>query len=198
MKTIKFEVVIGIVAGYDASASYIRPEDAQKKVAQVWQEVAQFVFEKTGTYISANIRPTATVYSQEWGCPKGGEATAMVSGEANPAFIENIDSWKHAVRTVVKHVQNRLKQSTVALTFQEVENLFYMQRREYKTEDLPDLRNKYQAKEVYVIAALCDDVDETFIGIVDTFKLRDGQVTMTVVDRNGDPHQVPLEAVELA
>jgi hypothetical protein len=122
-KTVKFNCIVGINEGY---GHFNDRTQAREIVAAVWQKAAAEIFEKNGVYISAVVVDSLTVYHTDWGCPSGGEATANVSGEANPSFVNDFEAWKQAVIEVVKLVKKELKQSTVAVSFQEVEEFVYL------------------------------------------------------------------------
>jgi len=80
-KTIKFSVVVGVVAGYGHNNEV---ENAVNIVAEAWQKAAADYFATTGIYPSGVVTPGKVVYHTDWGCPVGGEVVAVVSGSANP------------------------------------------------------------------------------------------------------------------
>lgn len=118
MKTIKFFASLGVVPGYghdnatDASAVDI--------TGNAWQEAAAQVFAETGIYVGAVITPSRTVYNKDWGCPVGGEITALITGECNPLYTK-LDDYKKAVVETLRKTAQSLKQSTTQVFFQEGE-----------------------------------------------------------------------------
>lgn len=123
MKTIKFFATVGVVAGYQG-INNISNLEALEIVSKVWQEKAKEVFNKSQVYISAIISPSNAIYHTDWGCPVGGEIITSITGECNPEFV-NVEKYKENVLDVLNLVKDELKQSTVQITFQEVE-LFYL------------------------------------------------------------------------
>lgn len=123
-KSISFKATFGINAGYGHDNA--NNGSAAAVVAKAWQEVAAEVFAATEIYISAVVGSSLTVYHTDWGCPEGGETTAAVHGEANPAFTENTEAWKEAVIEVCRLVKERLEQSTVAVSFSSVDDFVYL------------------------------------------------------------------------
>ena len=127
-KTIKFNVVFGVTAGYEGlqSPDQVNLGEVMAKAAAAWQEAAAAEFAKSGLYISAVAAPAAAVYHTDWGCPVGGEIAVSFEGTANPQFVNDIDMWKHAVIRVVTEVKTKLKQSTTTLEFSEVNDFYYI------------------------------------------------------------------------
>jgi len=125
-KTLNFSATFGVVAGYGHSNEDLTPALAQSIVAEKWQEAAAVIFTERNIYISSLVIPSKTVYHTDWGCPVGGEITAVVTGEANPEFTPDIAAWKEAVIAVVKLVKAELQQSTVSLTFSQVDDFVYL------------------------------------------------------------------------
>jgi hypothetical protein len=121
MKTLKFALEIGVIAGYghdNANADEIRIED----IGRYWQEAAADAVGEHGIYVSAVITgPNRTVYHTDWGCPVGGELTFTITGSANPNFVDDVEDWKAAVLCVANMLKKRLQQSTVTVEFSEVQ-----------------------------------------------------------------------------
>lgn len=121
MKTLKFEAVVGIVAGYSGEAMLAEADKVSTyAMGTVWQNVAIDVMENTGIYVSATINESKAVYATAWGCPVGGEPTYTISGSLNPRFGE-ASAWKEAVLTVIRRVKEIFNQSTVTVEFWEVD-----------------------------------------------------------------------------
>jgi len=125
-QTLRFSATFGVVAGYGHSNENLTPAAAQSIVAEAWQKAAAVVFADRGIYVSSVVVPSKTVYHTDWGCPVGGEVTAAVSGEANPEFTPDMAAWKEAVVAVAKLVKAELQQSTVSLTFSQVDDFVYL------------------------------------------------------------------------
>jgi len=120
-KTTKFFASLGVIAGYGHDNTVEAVAEAPELMAgKVWQEAAAAVMEATGTYVGAVITAAKTVYHINWGCPVGGEATVLITGECNPEYTK-IDDYKAAVVEVLKQTALSLGQSTTQLTFIEVE-----------------------------------------------------------------------------
>ncbi|MBO5178748.1 MAG: hypothetical protein J6B87_00150 [Clostridia bacterium] len=121
MKTIKFEAVVGIVAGYAGEAMLAEAAKIDPNaMGKAWQDAAQDVMEKTGVYVSATINTSKALYATAWGCPVGGEPTYTISGSLNPRFGE-ASAWKEAVLAVIRRVKEVFNQSTVTVEFWEVD-----------------------------------------------------------------------------
>ncbi len=119
MKTMKMIANIGICEGYGHS------NEIDIEFEDMYMKVAEEVFSETKIYISAISKITRTLYSKNWGCPKGGEVTYEVTSIANPEYITSIEAWKLAVIEVVQRLKKLLKQSTVTVEFMEVD-LYYL------------------------------------------------------------------------
>ena len=76
-KTLRFEIVTGINKGYFHTNSQSESLDL---VGEIWQKIAKEEFEKNNIYISAVIKPSKTIYNEEWGCPQKGEETVVLTG----------------------------------------------------------------------------------------------------------------------
>lgn len=122
--TIRFNATVGVVEGYKNQNIHTN-QDTMEIVSNVWQEKAKTVYEETGIYVSAIVNGSKAIYHTDWGCPVGGENIANITGDCNPQFV-NIDSYKESVIKVLKLVKDELKQSTVQVSFSQVE-LHYIQ-----------------------------------------------------------------------
>lgn len=123
-KTTKFNVTVGLVAGYTGNKML---EIAKKApdMGATWQEAAKLVFEREGIYISCVCIPhTRAIYSTDWGCPEGGEPTWTFEGSRNPQFCPDEGKWKETVLKVVRLVKEAYHQSTVTVEFSEVEQVY--------------------------------------------------------------------------
>lgn len=84
MQTISFKSEIGVNEGYNVNDNG-EVTQGITPIGALLQKAAEDVFKKTGIYVSTVVNgPNRTVYSQEWGCPVGGEVTYTISGDANP------------------------------------------------------------------------------------------------------------------
>lgn len=124
MKTMKFTATVGVVEGYHHKNE--GTNNALKVVSNLWQEIAKNVLDGCGVYVSAILSTSVTVYHTDWGCPVGGEETVTLVGEANPAFTVDMTAWKEAVIAIVKELKVALKQSTIVVTFSEVDEFVYL------------------------------------------------------------------------
>ena len=121
-ETEKFEIVMGVVAGYfhnnegDISISF------GKKLQQLQAEVMS----DTGLYVSAIWRPAMVSYSTDWGCPAGGEKVYKITGTRNPAFAQDAGKYREAVELLCTKLMETFHQSTATLEWQKTE-LNYLQ-----------------------------------------------------------------------
>ena len=118
-KTLRFEIVTGVQSGYKKLNR--DTNNYETIVGRLWQQNAKDLYDKNNIYISAVIKPSYTVYHQEWGCPNGGERTVVITGVANNEFIDDIETWKDSVLTLAKDLKRQLKQSTMTCEFMETE-----------------------------------------------------------------------------
>lgn len=129
MQTVRFSATLGVVPGYHHNNQLgVATYDPAEIVASVWQQEAEKVFLNNGVYPGANISNSITVYRPEWGCPIGGENTVQITGEANPAFIEQnrMGTFKECVLDCLKSCSIILGQTTTQITFTDVD-FFYIQ-----------------------------------------------------------------------
>lgn len=119
MKSIKFFASLGVIAGYGHENS-ATPESPEMVAGKAWQTVAAAVMAATGTYVGSVISRSKTVYNEDWGCPKGGEDTVLITGECNPAYTE-LAAYKAAVVETLRQTALALGQSTTQLCFLEAE-----------------------------------------------------------------------------
>lgn len=117
-KTLKFEIVTGFNKGY---IHVNEKSEGVDLVGGIWQEIAKREFELNNIYVSAVIKPSKTVYHEEWGCPQKGEETIVLTGVANPEFVDDIEKWKGTVIKLAKELKNQLKQNTLTCEFTEIE-----------------------------------------------------------------------------
>ena len=118
MKTIKMTAVIGVCEGYGHS------NNTNVAFESLYQDAAAEEFAESGTYVSAVITPTRTVYHKDWCCPDGGEVTYEVTATANPEYVTDMEAWKEAALRVVKSLKCVLKQTTVTVEFSEVDLIY--------------------------------------------------------------------------
>lgn len=121
-KTLKFEIVTGIKAGYKNLKA--GEKDKENIVANLWQKNAKEEFEVTGIYVSAVIKRSYTVYNEDFGCPKGGERTVVITGVAYDEYAYNIENWKNTVIVLAKKLKSQLKQEKISCEFMETEFLY--------------------------------------------------------------------------
>lgn len=68
-----------------------KAEGAILEIGALWQKVAAEQMTKTGTYVSCGIAET-------------GEGQVIISAEANPAFVQDLNSWRTIVETICAEV----------------------------------------------------------------------------------------------
>jgi hypothetical protein len=115
MKTIKKIITIGMNEGYNHTN-----DSNTGSMEELYQKVAQKHFDESGLYISALISPAKVIYSQEWGCPDGGEEVYKIETTANPEFVKDLGKWRCTVKEIALELKNELKQSTVTIETVEV------------------------------------------------------------------------------
>lgn len=108
MITEKYEIVIGIIQGYDSSKDVrtYKPEIGLYDMCNLYQDVME---SNPILKVSATIENIITVYSQEWGSPRGGELCYKISCQRNPNFDTDPDLFRQAVLHNVKVLKKKLK-----------------------------------------------------------------------------------------
>lgn len=124
MKTEKYEIVIGIIEGYDPDADSlsVRPDIGLRDMCILYQKISQ---ENPIQVVSGVIDQVVTVYSQEWGSPKGGELCYRITCQRNPVFDNDPQRFKEAVIHNVKVLKNKLKQKTVTMTISDTDLIYF-------------------------------------------------------------------------
>ena len=124
MKTEKYEIIIGIIEGYDPDADSlsVRPDISLKDMCILYQNISQ---ENPIQVVSGVIDQVVTVYSQEWGSPKGGELCYRITCQRNPIYDTNSERFKEAVIYNVKVLKKKLKQKTVTMSISDVELIYF-------------------------------------------------------------------------
>ena len=118
MITEEFSLNVGVNPGYAHNNTVTHVKNL---VATTWQAEAEKVFKKTGVFVAGVVDARTTVYKEEWGCPKGGEDTVVVTGLRNPEFQKDAETWMESVKEVCKAVATALEQTTAYLTFTDVD-----------------------------------------------------------------------------
>ena len=118
-KTDKFEFTIGVTEGY-----FHNNENSNIDFVELVDKCSREVEELTGMYASFNIAPVVTLYKAEWGCPKGGEKTYVLSAIRNPKFNSDKWIWSSSCLNVMMKLKNELKQSSVTGEFSKVELVY--------------------------------------------------------------------------
>ena len=124
MKTEKYEIIIGIIEGYDPDADSlsVRPDISLKDMCILYQNISQ---ENPIQVVSGVIDQVVTVYSQEWGSPKGGELCYRITCQRNPVYDTNPERFKEAVIYNVKVLKKKLKQKTVTMSISDVDLIYF-------------------------------------------------------------------------
>lgn len=123
MKTERFEIIMGVVAGYFHNNE---KSEGDKSFGEKLQEVQESVFNDTGLYISCIWKPAKVSYHVAWGCPVGGEDVFQISGTRNPAFVQDKEVYRKVVELLTKKLMETFHQKTATLEWQETE-LNYLQ-----------------------------------------------------------------------
>lgn len=118
-KTDKFEFTIGITEGY-----FHNNENSDIDFVELVDKCCRVVEEMTGIYVSFNIAPIITLYKSEWGCPKGGEHTYVLSAIRNPKFNSDKYIWSSSCINVMMKLKKELRQSSVTGEFSKVEMVY--------------------------------------------------------------------------
>jgi len=124
MKTLSFRIIAGIAEGYFHNVKGVAEPALVHKVSVLWQELAAEEFNKSNIYVSALVQPGAVVYHQQWGCPVGGESVVVLSGSANPNFVEDLNAWRDVVVKLAKELKKQLSQSTLTIEFFETDLVY--------------------------------------------------------------------------
>ena len=124
MKTLSFRLVVGVEKGYYHNVKGVAESALVHKIAVLWQELAKKEFNESEIYVSAIAQPGSVIYHTQWGCPQGGESVVVLSGSANPNFIEDLVAWKETVIKLAKELKERLKQTTLTVEFQETDLVY--------------------------------------------------------------------------
>lgn len=115
MNTLSASINIGVTEGYFHSNE--GTEGTTGCFEELVKKASLDVFNKTNTYVSFVSYKSKTLYSNEWGCPIGGEDTYNLETVANPQFTPDLEQWKCNVISIVKILKAQLKQSTVTIQF---------------------------------------------------------------------------------
>lgn len=107
----KWSCTLGTTGGYDLENQVPVSED---EVALRYGRLARAVYEKTGTYVSAVITKSRTVYHEDWGCPGTGEYSFTLSGNCNPAFSEP-EKYLSALKELMTRLKEEWKQATLLM-----------------------------------------------------------------------------------
>lgn len=119
-QTEKFEFTIGVTEGY-----FHNNENSDIDFVELVDKCCRTVEEMTGIYVSFNIAPIITLYKFEWGCPKGGEHTYVLSAIRNPKFNDGRARWKTSCLSVMAGLKEELKQSSVTGEFSKVKMVYF-------------------------------------------------------------------------
>lgn len=117
VKSISFTATLGINQGYGHAN---QTQSAKETVGTVWQQAAAEVFSQCSVYIGVVVKDSKTVYNTTWGCPKGCENTAEISGVCNPQYTE-LNQYKEAVLQTLEKCAKVLGQETTQVVFTECE-----------------------------------------------------------------------------
>lgn len=150
--SLSFKAVIGVNAGYGHSNE---TNDVVRIVAEKWQRVAGTFFKVFGVYVSSIVEEGKVVYSTDWGCPVGGEVTAIVTGTHNREFSEE-SMWRKVVLEVVEQVAQDLEQATATIEFSRTD-LVYLKK--YTDEEMENLMQSEELRAIEQEFELGNDND---------------------------------------
>ena len=125
-KQIAFSATFGVIPGYAHDNGLPENTTAGEILTNAWTAAMKAEFEASKIGVGGVIAESRTAYNPDWGCPKGGEVTATVTGESNPEFDKDSEAYKAAVLRIVKAVKCELKQSTVRVAFHDVSDYVYL------------------------------------------------------------------------
>lgn len=118
--TDKFEFTIGVTEGY-----FHNNENSDIDFVELVDQCCRAVEKMTGIYVAFNIAPIITLYKSEWGCPKGGEHTYVLSAIRNPKFNDGRARWKNSCLSVMARLKEELRQSSVTGEFSKVKMVYF-------------------------------------------------------------------------
>jgi len=124
MKTLSFRLTIGIAEGYFHTLNGVAENALVNKVGELWQKLAANEFNQSGIYVSVIAQPAAVVYHTDWGCPVGGESVVVLSGSANPNFVEDLNAWRNTVIKLARKLKKELNQTTLTIEFFETDLVY--------------------------------------------------------------------------
>lgn len=124
-ETERFEIVMGVVAGY----FHDNEAEGDQAFGEKLQQIQAEVMADTGIYVSAIWRPAMVSYSTDWGCPVGGEKVYSIQGTRNPQFYEDEkkEVYREAVDLLCTKLMETFHQSTATLEWQNVKLSYYKQ-----------------------------------------------------------------------
>lgn len=99
-----FKCTMGFTEGYSHNN-----EESVEKLVDTVQQIAEELYQKSGTYIGCVITPAIVVYRTEWGCPIGGEQVAVITSNS---YFQVKDTWKSVAKDFLLTLAERLKQYT--------------------------------------------------------------------------------------
>ena len=110
-ESIHWQITLGLQPGYHTEQQNV---PSLQTVGEIYQNLAESVYQETGIYISASLTPAKTVYRQEWGSPPGGEETVILMGCYNPEFAEK-EAYIAVLKQLAGCLQREFQQTTLML-----------------------------------------------------------------------------------
>lgn len=134
MKTDRFELTVGFVAGYGHGVDSIG-DSFEKSVARHWQQLMKDDVTSQPTdsdgsfladpiYVPAVVSASRAVYLADWGCPDGGEPTVTITGQRNPEFNRESTAWRAAVLRIAERLRVQSGQNTAQIVFTECDFVY--------------------------------------------------------------------------
>lgn len=118
-KTQRVTLIMGISPGFGGEPI----ADEKSALERVVEEAIAFAGEKKKDF-GAEFTFIATIgkacYQHDRGCPKGGESVIILSGERNPLFWKNQESYAFAWYALTAHLKKFFNQETARLVFEDV------------------------------------------------------------------------------
>ncbi|MFH2104999.1 MAG: hypothetical protein ABII72_02060 [Parcubacteria group bacterium] len=124
-QTERIQVVLGVTPGYGHSNEEAADEAATfVAVVEAGIRLAGQVQKETEIYPSFHATPGKVGYSHDWGCPQGGEFVVALSGDRNPQFCNDPNTYLAAWTRFAELLKKEFKQTTATLTRTEIEFLY--------------------------------------------------------------------------
>lgn len=122
--TERFTLTLGLKPGYSPVPEQGR-EAAVEAVRHAWQGAMEAELARSGVRASAVVQPGWAIYSNEHGCPVGGEPIVAIWGTRNPAFSPSESAWEESVLRIAGALKARFSQVTCQVEFSDVRMVYF-------------------------------------------------------------------------